>query len=307
MTAPTDDSTGASQGALLKRWLNRYMTVQAKYDSQIKSLLKDGANDAQQRISVLDSKLTFSAGVQSAQQRMVLAAIKPTYRILFKEIIPIIQRGQKDEAGAASDGLTETDLQYLRAALAATTDIESFIKSERQRAEIGVIHALSRITKSKQPLSARVYRTQALANNWIYRVINSSILRGDSAKQIATQVKSNISPDTPGGTSYAALRLGRTELNNAFHATAITLSQDRPWITGMQWNTSRVHEDDPTEICTRLNGQIFTLDQVPAKPHPQCRCYVAPTLESATAFSNHLSAGTYRDWIEANSDTQQAA
>lgn len=307
MTAPTDNNTGASQGVLLKRWLNRYMTVQAKYDSQIKKLLKDGAEDAQQRISVLNSNSTFSAGVKTAQQRMVLAAIKPTYKTLFKELIPILKNGQKDEAGAAADGLTETDLAYLRAALSATTDIDSFIKSERQRAELGVIHALSQVTKSNQPLSARVYRTQSLASGWVQRVIRSSILRGDSAIEMAKQVKSSIDPSTAGGTSYAALRLGRTELNNAFHATAISLSSDRPWITGMQWNTSRIHEDDPTEICTQLNGKIFTLDLVPAKPHPQCRCYVAPTLESASAFAAHLTAGTYRDWIEGNSDTNKAA
>jgi hypothetical protein len=287
VTAPTDDSTGASESVLLKRWLNRYSTVQTQYDSQIKSLLKDGASDAQDRIT--------------------MNSIQSTFKSLFKQIIPIIQAGQKDEAGAASDALNETDLSYLRAALSATTDIDSFIKSEKQRAELGVIHALSNVTNSSQPLSARVYRTQFLANNWVKNQVTKSILLGDSASDIANKVKESIDPSTSGGVSYAAMRLGRTELNNAFHATAITMSQDRPWITGMEWFTSRTHDDDPTEVCTQLKGQIFDTDKVPEKPHPQCRCYVAPTLESATAFQNHLTAGTYRDWIEDNSDSEQAA
>lgn len=307
MTVPTADNTGASESILLQRWLARYSTVQSQYDSQIKSLLKDGASDAQDRIMALNQKTTFSSGVQTAQIKMTMNSIQSTFKSLFKQIIPIIQSGQKDEAGAASDALNETDLQYLRAALSATTDIDSFIKSEKQRAELGVLHALSNVTQSSQPLSARVYRTQFLANNWVKNQVTKSILLGDSADEIASKVKGSINPDTPGGVSYAALRLGRTELNNAFHASAITLSQDRPWITGMQWFTSRTHEDDPTEICTQLKDQIFTMDKVPAKPHPQCRCYVAPVLESATAFANHLTAGTYRDWIEDNSDENQAA
>lgn len=308
MTAPTDDSTGASESVLLQRWLARYSSVQAQYDSQIKSLLKDGASDAQDRINALSQKTTFSSGVQTAQIKMTMNSIQSTFKTLFKQIIPIIQSGQKDEAGQASDALNETDLSYLRAALSATTDIDSFIKSEKQRAELGVVHALSNVTNSSLPLSARVYRTQFLANNWVKTQVTKQILLGGSASDIANAVKQSIDPSTPGGVSYAAMRLGRTELNNAFHATAITLSQDRPWITGMQWFTSRTHDDsDKTEICTQLNGQIFTTDKVPAKPHPQCRCYVAPTLESATAFQNHLTAGTYRDWIEDNSDSEQAA
>ena len=255
----------------------------------------------------LNQKTTFSSGVQTAQIKMTMNSIQSTFKSLFKQIIPIIQSGQKDEAGAASDALNETDLQYLRAALSATTDIDSFIKSEKQRAELGVLHALSNVTQSSQPLSARVYRTQFLANNWVKNQVTKSILLGDSANDIAQKVKSSIDPSTPGGVSYAAMRLGRSELNNAFHATSITMSQDRPWITGMQWFISRTHEDDPTEICTQLKDQIFTMDKVPAKPHPQCRCYVAPVLESATAFANHLTAGTYRDWIEDNSDENQAA
>ena len=307
MTAPTDDTTGASEPVLLQRWLARYAAVQAQYDSQIKSLLKDGASDAQDRIAALDKKTTFSSGVQIAQVKMTMNAIQTTMKTLFKQIIPIIQSGQKDEAGAASDALNETDLSYLRAALSSTTNIDAFIKSEKQRAQLGVIHALSNITGSSQPLSARVYRTQFLANNWVKNQVTKSILLGDSASDIANKVKQSIDPSTPGGVSYAAMRLGRTELNNAFHATSITMSQDRPWITGMQWNTSRTHEDDPAEICSQLNGQVFDMDNVPEKPHPQCRCYVAPTLIDSASFDAHLKAGTYRDWIGDNSDAEEAA
>jgi hypothetical protein len=92
------------------------------------------------------------------------------------------------------------------------------------------------------------------------------------------------------------MRLGRTELNNAFHATSIEISKDRPWIEGMRWNTSKVHQPDPMEICSRLNGQIFTVEMVPKKPHPQCRCFVTPNLIPFEMFLTLLDSGQYREW-----------
>jgi SPP1 gp7 family putative phage head morphogenesis protein len=209
----------------------------------------------------------------------------------------VISSGQKDEAGAAFDALTETDINYIRAAVSETFNLNSYLKSARQSALNSVTHSISRITKSEQPLSTRVYRTESLANRWISNLINNSLARGDSAKDLAKKVRSSIIPTTPGGTSYAALRLGRTELNNAFHATSITMAQTRPWVTGMRWRVSDTHENDPTEICTQLAGRLFPVDQVPPKPHPQCRCYVASEIESLEVFKQNLTAGFYRDWI----------
>ena len=152
-------------------------------------------------------------------------------------------------------------------------------------------------------MSSRVYQTKALANHWVDKLVTTSIMRGDSAQQIANAVKTSIKPDTPGGVSYAAMRLGRTELNNAFHATSITLAQDRPWIESMAWNLSATHEFASTskpEICETYAAKVWHVDQVPAKPHPQCRCFVTPQLEAWETFVRHLTAGQYRSWEQEN-------
>jgi hypothetical protein len=298
VTVPLPSDTTESFDVLRKRWWQRYLTVQAKSDTQIRTVLVQAASDAQDRITALTQNSTFSAGVRTAQVRLAMNEMKSVHKDLFGDILPIITSGQKDEAGAAIDGFTETDIQFLQAAFSSTGAVESFIKSQRLSAVAHVTNAIQRVTKTNIPLSSRVYRSQSLANNWIQNKINVALATGAGARDLAKTVKSQILPTTPGGTSYAALRLGRTELNNAFHATAIEAAQDRPWITGMRWYVSDRHEDDPKEICTKLAGQLFDVDAVPPKPHPQCRCFVAPEVETLDVFTRHLTAGQYRDWIE---------
>lgn len=300
MTTPNMDDNAESFEVLRKRWLSRYMGVQSRTDTRIRTILVEAAEDANARVIALENNSTFSAGVRTAQLRLVMREVKDILNDVFKQFTPIILAGQKSEAEAAVDGLTETDRQYLEAAFQNAGAVRDFIDSQKLQAKIQVINAVNRITKSERPLSQRVYRTKALAQGWVQRDVTSGIARGASAKEIAKTVRKHIRPNTPGGVSYAALRLGRTELNNAFHATAIELSQDRPWIQGMEWNLSAVHQSDSrgVEVCETYAKRVFEVDKVPAKPHPQCRCFVVPVLEPVSIFIQNLTAGQYRAWID---------
>ena len=300
MTTPSPFDITENYDVLRRRWLNRYVNNQNTVDVQIRKILNQGAEDAAVRIALLDKNPTFSARVRTAQIRMTMKEIKAVLNDVFKEVHPVIKEGQGKVAASAVDAFAETDRKYLERVFSSVHDVNSFIEGQKLSARVGIAHAISRVTKSQQPLSTNVYKSQALATNWVHRTVTSSIMRGDSAQDIAKQVRSSIKPSTPGGASYAALRLGRTELNNAFHATAITLAEDRPWVEGMAWNLSKVHEKGTgkMEICEQLAGQIFTVDAVPPKPHPQCRCFVTPQLEPYETFVRHLTAGYYRDWID---------
>lgn len=268
-------------------------------------MLVQGAEDVYAEIAKLESSTTFSAGVKRAQLRMVMEQVRSVLNDVFGQFIPIINDGSKQAASAAVDAFTETDRQFLEAAFAETSSasgisVKEFVEGQRRSAMLGVANAVSRLSRSEQPLSSRVYRTKFLANQWVQRQVNSGILRNASAQEIAKTVRKSIRPSTPGGVSYASLRLARTELNNAFHATSIALSEDRPWVEGMAWNLSKVHEHQPghvPEICEIYAKQTFRVDQVPAKPHPQCRCFVTPQLEPLEVFVRHLTAGQYKDWI----------
>lgn len=308
MTSPSPFVKTGDYEELRRIWLNRYMKVQGGYDTRLRSLLIEASQDAHSRISALSRNPTWSAGVKSAQLRVASSELKKVLNDLFKETTPLIREGQKKSASAAVDAFSETDKRYLKQAFTESsastkTSISTFIDGQRISAMLGVANAISRINKTDQPLSARVYRTRSLANRWIQQIATIGIMRNASAQEIAKDVRKHIRPNTPGGVSYAAMRLARTEINNAFHATTVTLSQDRPWVENMAWNLSKVHEVNENgipEICEVYAQKEFEVNNVPPKPHPQCRCFVTPQVEPYDVFIRHLTAGQYRDWIGQN-------
>lgn len=311
MTTPTlfDNDTDIEE--LRKRWLNKYLKVQAPVDKKVRDVLILAAENAYNQLIAETSKSSFSATVKSAQLRISLKEIREILRALFGDIKPIIEAGQRDGAGVAFDAFTDTDREYLKRAFLETLkvldpranekDVRRILAGYIRGARVGAInnvqHSINSLTKSDHPLSVRVYRAEKLANNWVKNQVAAGIASGTDPRKIAIVVKNSIRPSTPGGVSYAAMRLARTEVNNAFHATSISIAEDRPWVKGMKWNRSKVYNPKSTCICQRLANQIFTVSQVPAKPHPQCRCFVTPEVEAWDSFLRHLTAGQYRSWL----------
>lgn len=300
MTGPTP--ANINEEALRRRWLTPFTTVQKRYEKRIRNVFNIAAEDAYQQVNALSTNSTFSAAVRTAQLRIVLSELQPIVKEAFDDTLSITRDGQQDAAVLAVTALGQTDRDYLAAAFSNSGDVRDFIAGERQAARLNVISAISSITKSNYKLSPIVYGSNALAKGWLKNQTTALILRGTSAKEIARAVRSSVRGDVPGGVSYAALRLGRTELNNAFHATAISVAKDRPWITGMDWHLSSVHQHrdiaGQPEICEQYSAQQWTLRNVPPKPHPQCRCFVTPTLVPYEEFLRDLTAGKYRSWID---------
>lgn len=154
-----------------------------------------------------------------------------------------------------------------------------------------------RVLKSQRPLSAKVYKAQALSRGQLDRAINSALARGASADEMAKVVRDFINPNTPGGAPYAARRLARTEINNAYHAQSIQEQQGKPWVQAMEWHLSKSHR--VPDLCNKYAEiKEYPVDGVPDKPHPQCFCYVIPKTISADEFDKLFLAGGYRTWIE---------
>jgi hypothetical protein len=298
VTRPDPFNDRLTSGQARRKWLNKFLNVSEKYDRIIKLILLQGAEDARNRLIDLERNKTFSAGVRAAQIRLAMNEIRIVHAQIFGDMIPIIKDGHKDAAEIASGGLSEIDREYLEAVFKTKGNTQDWIDSQKRSAQLGVAHAISRVTRSDKPLSARVYRSRSLANQWVQRLVTSAILRGEGAKEIAKDVAGHILPSTPGGTSYAALRLGRTELNNAFHATAITQAEDRPWIDEMEWNLSSTHVPQKCLCETYRQVRFFPMGNVPEKPHPNCRCFVTPVLEPFDTFLMKYKAGYYRGWTD---------
>jgi hypothetical protein len=148
-----------------------------------------------------------------------------------------------------------------------------------------------------------VYRTSQLANGFVDRAVNRVILQGGSWQDIAKEVKPMINPATPGGVSYAAKRLGRTELNNAFHTTQQASAEVNPFVTALRWNLSLSHAklDRCDELAkghsrNKASG-LYVPSDLPVKPHPQCLCYTTNEMMSEDSFLDLVSNPDYLDGL----------
>ena len=281
-------------------WLAPYLSLQARSDIRLRTVLISTAQDAEKEVIALSKSSTFSNGVRAAQLRLLITELQPVLKELFDDVIPVVGNSQKDAGVLAVNQFSKADADYLKAAIQDSgISLSDFTAGQRGAARNGIRAAISSLQKSDYDLSSNVYGTRALSNRWLKNQVAILIARGESANTIAKAVRSSVSPRTPGGVAYAAMRLGRTELNNAFHATAVDLAKDRPWVSGMDWHLSSVHSHSPnkTEICELYSKKQYKVEAVPAKPHPQCRCYVTPSLVAKEVFMRRLTAGQYRSWI----------
>ena len=283
---------------LRRRWLGKYLLVEDKAISAIRGILFDAAQDAFKEISKLEDKDGIGAQTRISQLGSVMRIVREIDASIFKEIGPVLRNGMQDSAEAAVDALQEHEAKLTRRLFPSVSASEDWIASQRKSAALGVNHAISRYLGASVPLSRRVYRSQSLSNGYVERVVNSALVSGASARDIAQRVREHILPTTPGGISYAAMRLGRTELNNAFHATTISLMADRPWIDQAQWNLSKRHDKTTGCKCEEYARlRLFPVDQVPRKPHPQCRCFTTPVLIDYETFARNAEIGMYDSFI----------
>lgn len=281
-------------------WLLRYLGVQQKYDAVIANALMDASEDASRRITDLVGDTRIGSSARRYQLQLARRSIKDVMKVLFADLYRTIQEGQKDAALAALEAGWNDDRKVLNRLFRNRTDRGRWEDSMRQSAVRGVQAMMVRILGTRKPLSQRVYHTRSLASGSVDRIINSHLASGGSPYELAKAVRSSIRPDTPGGVGYAAKRLGRTEVNNAFHAQAINDVREKPWVNSVKWNLSKVHVPKPGDKCELYDGQLFGKDEVPNKPHPQCMCYVTPQMEPWDSVEANIIAGLYDDYIDDN-------
>lgn len=301
MTAPQFNTLPANEPDPVKRanWLGRYLDVEKGYDEKLKVVLLDslsGIDDAFEKVGDSDK-----IGKRVRKQQLALSnkAVRNTINGIFGANANLIKSSQSDAAVAAVDAGLYDQRGILATLFKDPTQRKQYAESLRLTAARNIDAVMTRTLESQKPLSRKVYRTQALANGQVDRIINRALAKGDSAADIAKAVKGLIDPNVPGGVSYAARRLGRTEINNAFHAQAIHDAQENPFVTDMRWNLSKRHEDDPGDECEEYASiGTFPKEHVPDKPHPNCRCYVTAELEPYEDFETKLVSGQYDSQID---------
>ena len=280
-----------------KNWLGRYLVIQVAHDAAIDAALQGASDMADAALAALEGRATVSAKVRRAQLLGARGALTLAMNGLFKRTGQIIRQGQAEAAQAAVQARFSDDEDVMKALVPDLEKRRVLQKSMEQSAARGVQVMMRRVLGEDSTLSERVYRSNALANRQIHKLVDSHLAIGSSAEEIARDVRSSILPSAPGGVSYAAKRLARTEMNNAFHAQAIADARDRPWIIAMQWNLSGSHPSGSgckCEFYAKLGA--FPTSAVPNKPHPNCLCYVVPVVEPWESFSGNVVLGRYTSW-----------
>lgn len=267
--------------------LIEYLGVQRQADAELNRVLAQAARDAEQRVLALElAPPGIGNRVRQAQLLQVIAAIRELQEQLWVQGIgPLIVRRLAAAQRAAMRAAEFMD-DVLFASL-PRQQAELLRDAARQMANSGLVTEAHR---REVNLSARVWRNASLSSGALERTIRAGIIQGLSARELAGTVRSMVSPSTRGGVSYAAMRLARTELNNAFHERQIAVARNKPWVVGVQWNLSKSHpkkdkcDEYATENAHDLGRGVFPTGGVPFKPHPHCLCYMTYEMQSEDDF-----------------------
>lgn len=279
-------------------WLGRYLDVEGKFDDKLKGALGEAASHIDKTFAKYTDD-TKTGRVRRMQLALAHKEVRGHINDLFGTTGNLIRDHRQDAAVAAVNARLFDERGLLARIFGDKADREQYADSLRETARRNIESVVTRVLHTEQPLSKRVWKTRALAQGQISTAINNGLARGDSAVNIAKDVKALVRPDVSGGVSYAAKRLGRTEINNAFHAQSIFDAQNVPWIHQMHWYLSKVHESDPGDVCEDYAQiALFDVEHVPNKPHPNCRCFVTPEQEPYEQFETSLISGQYDQYLE---------
>lgn len=286
-----------------KSWLDRYIRLQQTYDVDLAKILQRAAADAEREIRKLKMKEGIGAATRAAQLTGSRGAIGRVLAYLWKQVGDLVRSGRVDAVNQAIMQTFNWEETLIAKAIPEKDKRTAILEYLLDSADKNVDAMLARVFQTKQTLSQRVYKSQALSKGWVEDAINSALARGATAAELAKEVRDLIDPNTKGGVSYAAKRLARSEINNAYHAQAIDSARDKPWITGMRWKLSETHKIP--DNCNRYAEQeqglgpgVWPAGMVPAKPHPQCLCYVIPELPSVAEFTRSLHLGMYDSYFD---------
>lgn len=298
MTSPSSRPITPQEAKARKTWLLPFLEVERGADRRIDAALREAAKGLDDEIEKIAGKEGVSIAVRRSQLVGSKGLITKVLHHLFEIMGTTVREEQLKAAQAAVDASVDWDKQLLKliepdAAKRAILEV-----SLRQGAERQVQAMITRVLKTELPLSRRVWRSEALAKRQVSKLVNSGLARGISAAELAKQVRQFVDPSTSVGATYAAKRLARTEINNAFHAQSIAHNIDKPWVEGFDWHLSRSHTPRPGDKCEVYAQQgFFSKSTVPSKPHPQCFCYITPRVTDLTEFGSRAKAGEYDAWL----------
>ena len=270
-------------------------------DKEILKLLQQAAADAQADAKILAAKGGIGNVARAAQQRTAAANLHSRMREMWENVGHLTIFGEKEAARAALD--SQDFLARNLYGAAAGTKHDALIKAMQESARSNVDAFISR-EENMLPLSSRIWRQIDLSRGTLQKEIQKGLLRGLSAEELAARVAGSMKPGVPGGVSYNAMRLARTEINNAFHFTQIRYTREQPWVDGYQWHKSKSHKH--VDVCDEranrnhdgIGRGVYKKKNVPGKAHPHCFCFLTTVTVDKGRFEKQLRRGSYDQYLK---------
>ena len=235
-------------------------------------------------------------------------------------------------ANIAIEGQDKAAEYYVRSLMEQSATAERQILQRALQAEDGILlkveygRGLARAVRDKvwnlrwkdgYTLSDRIWNLHDIANKNLKSMIQQGVNQGKSAVDIAKEIEKYLEVSGPawttgikpsvtgkGSVKYNALRLARSETQNAYRRAQKLSAQESDIVKGIKWTLSSNHPVYPpsyeyegyNEICNYLaehNHQdlgagVFKPDDIPITPHPQCMCHWLDVLYEGDKFINIL-------------------
>lgn len=280
-----------------RRPLIAYLRVQRATEREMIAALSRSAERMSAELRRLEGRSGVGAAVRAEQIAGILANIHRENAVLWQRLGFTVLAGKEAAAAAAVEAMYP---RTLLGSVFPAADIDYMVRSAEASARATADTLAARLNLSRIPLAQSVYRNRDLVDGKIDDIVNSALLRGASARELARDVRRFVRPDVRGGVRYAAMRLGRTELNNAFHAQQVQSGIETPWTTGLRWNLSGSHPkpDECNVYAEDVHEEgkpagVWSPENVPAKPHPNCLCFTTPETVDRDTFIRQYEAGQY--------------
>lgn len=261
-------------------------------DREVLALLRA----SKKRVDVMLRDLGTGNNIRRAQlekSRSVLLAEQAT---LFTRLGDVVSARRASAASRAAR-LSAASQAALLSLVGESSQAQALYDGALEVSQRAIDAALARMRLSALPLSSRIYNTSVWMGGRLGKLINETLATGLNAKEFAKRARDWFDPNTPGGVRYAAMRLARTEINNAFHAISAEKYATTPWIEKVNWNLSKSHPKP--DICNAVAAESpYPSDKVPARPHPQCMCFITGEPIAEDDFVENFLAGEYDDYLD---------
>lgn len=225
--------------------------------------------------------------------------------MMNKEVLAAVHHGIWMASSAGNQGVKQIAQHMLGDAL-PTPAVEKIFAGINEKATLAM---LARTRRDGLKISDRVWRTGEKVRNKVMQLVEDAVVRGEDARVTAKKIQQYMQPGIAKAhkaevakrlgiskdVSYQAMRLTRTEMNNAFYEGMVAANHSSPGYQGIYWRLSAQHVIP--DICTDMANDMsygklgfYPKDKEPVRPHPQCMCTPIPAYENPKQFVQRLKS-----------------